>query len=454
MKSRPTVAVVGRPNVGKSTLVNRLVGRRAAVVAEQPGVTRDRKTFDCDWSGREFELIDTGGWEPAPGDTLAEAVCHQAELAIELSDVIVFVVDATVGVTDEDAAAASLLRRKGGPPVIVVANKVDTPGREAYAADFYKLGFSEVVPVSALHGHGSGELLDAIVSDLGEEIEGEDPTADGIPQIAIVGRPNAGKSTLFNRLVGEERSIVHETAGTTRDSVDTVVEVNGTTYRYIDTAGLRRKAKVDEAVEYYGNLRALESVDRADIALLVIDAAGGVSQQDQRLAERVVAGGCAVVVVLTKWDLLDEEAKVSVEDAVQERLHFLSYAPMVRVSGKTGRGVERILGEIDRVLEAYRSRIPTSALNQVVAEAVERHPAPMGRKGRRARVLYATQAAASPPTIVLFSTGRFDPSYISYLERRIREQLKVGPTPLKMRVRPRAPRGRSRRPQTKRGSRG
>lgn len=442
MKGVPMVAVVGRPNVGKSTLVNRMVGRRAAVVAEETGVTRDRKEFECEWSGHRFRVVDTGGWEIAEAGSLAKKVSHQAEVAMSAANVIIFVVDATVGITAEDAAVAELLRREGGPPVLVAANKVDSEARESDGADFYKLGLGEVMAVSALHGRGSGELLDAVVEHLGEtdgiQFQG------GAPRIAIVGRPNAGKSTIFNRLVGEERSIVHDQPGTTRDAIDTAITLDsGEEYVFVDTAGLRRKARVDEAVEYYGNLRAFEAIDKSDVVLLVVDATGGVSHQDQRLAERAEAGGCGLVIVLTKWDLVSDEEKEAADDSVEDRLRFVAYAPMVRVSGKTGRGIHRILPQVDRVLEAYTSRASTHALNEVLAEAAARHPAPAGRRGERPRILYATQAATRPPTFVFFATRRFDPSYLNYLENRIRERLGIGPTPVKIRVRARSDRARS-----------
>lgn len=441
--SVPVVAIVGRPNVGKSTLANRLAGRREAVVAEMPGVTRDRKTMECEWQGRHFELLDTGGWEAAPEGSLGEQVCRQAELAMSTADLVVLVMDATVGITDEDAQVAERLRR-GSRPVLIAANKVDNPNRESDAAEFYSLGVGPVFPVSALHGHGSGDLLDAIVEQLEEEgTLGDIPGDDDIPAIALIGRPNAGKSTLFNALVGEERSIVHETAGTTRDAIDTVVELgDGRRYRFVDTAGMRRRAKISDSIEYYGGLRAQEAMDRADVALLVIDATGGVSQQDQRLAERAVSGGCGIVVVLTKWDLLNDEAKIEAEESVEDRLRFVAFAPLVRVSGLTGRGLSKILDRVDDVLKAYGQRVTTHRLNEVLSRAGERHPAPADNKGKRPRVLYGTQAASRPPTFVIFATKRFDPSYLNYIERRIREELSVGPTPIKIRVKTRADSGR------------
>jgi GTP-binding protein len=433
----PTVAIVGRPNVGKSTLVNRIVGRREAIVEEQPGVTRDRKELEADWRGRDFVVVDTGGWL-ATGDTLDAQVSRQAERAINAADVVVFVLDATVGVTDEDARVAAILRRSDRP-VIVVANKVDSENRELDAWELASLGLGEPVPVSALHGRGSGDLLDRVVDALPPEPEPDGATvADttdeeaGIPAVAIVGRPNVGKSTLFNRLIGDDRSVVHDQPGTTRDTVDTVVETPHGPFRFVDTAGMRRKSRIDDGPEYYSLVRALQAIDRAQAALLLIDASEGVSHQDQRLAERVDGAGTAVVVVLNKWDLLDAEARERVTADVEDRLGFLGYAPVLKVSARSGKGVHRILPALADALEASGRRVPTRELNQLVQAAQAAQPAP------NARVLYATQGATDPPTFTLFANRALPPSYLRYLERRIREHFAFGPTPLKLRVRRRA----------------
>jgi GTPase len=436
----PVVAVVGRPNVGKSTLVNRIVGRREAIVEEQPGVTRDRKELAADWRGRDFLIVDTGGWL-ATTDVLDAKVSAQAERAISEADVVVFVVDATVGVTEEDDRVAAILRRTGRP-VIVVANKVDSEQREPDAWALARLGLGTPLAVSALHGRGSGDLLDAVVDALGPE---PGPTADladdgdrsapegdrdaSVPSVAIVGRPNVGKSTLFNRLIGDERSVVHDQPGTTRDTIDTVVETPHGMFRFVDTAGMRRKSRIDEGPEYYSLVRALQAIDHARAALLVIDASAGVTHQDQRLAERVDAAGTAVVIVLNKWDLLDAEQRALVTIDVADRLGFLGYAPVLKVSASSGKGAHRILPALDEALTSSARRVPTRELNQLIQSAQAAQPAP------GAKVLYATQGAADPPTFTLFTNRALPPSYLRYLERRIREHFDFGPTPVKVRVR-------------------
>jgi GTPase len=431
--SEPLVAVVGRPNVGKSTLVNRFVGRRAAIVEEHPGVTRDRKELVTDWTGRRFRVVDTGGWV-ASDEPLAAQVSAQAERAMEAADVILLVVDATVGVLDEDERVARLLQRSDRP-VLVVVNKVDDESREPDAWQFGRLGLGDPIAVSAIHGRGSGDLLDAIVAALPDSHEvPEVPDADDAFAVAIVGRPNVGKSTLFNRLVGDERAVVHDQPGTTRDTIDTVVEHEDGRLRFVDTAGMRRRSRVDEPTEYYGLVRALQAVDEADAALLVVDASEGVTHQDQRLAERVDAAGTAIVVVLNKWDLTDADQRVRVKAELGDRLGFLSYAPVLQVSALTGRNFSRVLPALREAEAAYHHRVPTAALNRLLQAAQSKHPPPLVR-GRRPRVLYATQGASDPPTFTLFSSHELPPTYLRYLERRIREAFDLGPTPVKLRVR-------------------
>ena len=430
--SLPVVAIVGRPNVGKSTLVNRIVGRREAIVEEQPGVTRDRKELETDWQGRRFTVVDTGGWL-ATSDGLDAKVSEQAERAIRAADVVLFVADGTVGVTEEDDRVAAVLRR-AGRPVLVVVNKVDSEHRETDAWDFARLGLGEPVPVSALHGRQVGDLLDLVVEQLPPAGADEEPVeeAQQIPSVAVVGRPNVGKSTLFNRLIGDDRSVVHDEPGTTRDSIDTVVETADGPIRFVDTAGMRRKSRIGEGPEYYSLVRALQTVDRADAALLVIDAAEGVTHQDQRLAERIDASGSPVLIVLNKFDLLDAEARAGVTEQVEDRLAFLGYAPVLKISALTGKGVHRLLPALQEAIEAYHRRVPTRELNEVVQAAQAAQPAP------GARVLYATQGATDPPTFTLFSNRPLPAPYLRYLERRIREHFGFGPTPLKLRVRRRA----------------
>jgi GTP-binding protein len=432
--SKPVVAVVGRPNVGKSTLVNRIIGRREAIVEEHPGVTRDRKVVEAEWNGVEFDLVDTGGWLDTD-HPLDRQVSDQAERAIKAADLLLFVVDTTVGITDEDDRVGAMLRRTKRP-VLLVANKVDSDSREADAWAFTRLGLGDPWPVSAVHGRGTGDLLDEVVKQLPvtapAEPEPQGDEDDDITAVAIVGRPNVGKSTLFNRLIGDERSIVHDMPGTTRDAVDTVVETEDGPLRFVDTAGMRRKSRVDEGAEYYSLVRALQAIDRADAALLVIDASEGVTHQDQRLAERIDAAGSPVVIVLNKWETLDAEGRADALAHVADRLSFLGYAPVLKVSARTGLGVHKLLPALQQAIDAYHRRVPTGELNRVVQEAQAAHPPP------GARILYATQGATDPPTFTLFANRTLPPTYLRYLERKIREHFAFGPTPLKLRVRRRA----------------
>ena len=441
----PRVAVVGRPNVGKSSLVNRILGQRVAIVEERPGVTRDRRELVAEWNGRAFVLIDTGGWL-RPGEAgltaeppaLAAKVTAQAEAAMRDADLVLLVVDVTTGITEEDARVAKLLQR-GTVPVIVVANKVDGESREGDIHQFLRLGLGDPWAVSAIHGRLSGELLDAVIAALPEPTDEEVPAhdvaeRDGIFSVAIVGRPNVGKSTLFNRLVGEERSVVHDLPGTTRDAIDTVVESEDGPLRFVDTAGLRRKSQIDEPSEYYSLVRALEAIDRADAALFLVDASEGVTNQDQRLAERVDAAGSAVVLVLNKWDQLDAEQRAHVRQQVADKLGFLSYAPVLPISALTGRRVHHLLPALREAESAYHARVPTAVLNRVLRDAQAAHPPPIVKK-HRPRILYATQGASDPPTFTLFTTRALPPQYLRYLERKLRESFDMGPTPIKLRVR-------------------
>ena len=432
--SLPVVAIVGRPNVGKSTLLNRIVGRREAIVEEKPGVTRDRKEVEAEWTGRRFMIVDTGGWI-AKGNALDNKVTKQSEKAWAEADVVLFVTDATVGVLPEEQQIAVRLRDTDRP-VLLIANKVDAENRENDVWEFMKLGLGDPWPVSALHGRRTGDLLDEIVrllpaAEEEPEVEEEAPAHD-TPAVAIVGRPNVGKSTLFNRLIGDERAVVHDMPGTTRDSVDTEVDTPEGRIRFVDTAGMRRKSKIDEGTEYYSLVRALKSIDDADVAILVIDATEGVTHQDQRLAERVDASGCPVVILLNKWELLDAEAKQDVEYQVKERLHFMAESPVLKGSAMSGKGIHRILPALGEAIEGYHKRVPTRELNKVIQAAQAMHPSPTGR------VLYATQGATEPPTFTLFANRDLPPTYLRYLERKIREHFDFGNTPLKLRVRRRS----------------
>jgi GTP-binding protein len=433
----PTVAVVGRPNVGKSTLVNRIVGRRVTIVEERPGVTRDRKEVEANWNGRDFVLIDTGGWMPK-GDTLDDKVSAQSERAIREADLVLFVVDGSVGVTEDDDRVAALLRGLDRP-VLLVVNKIDHERHEPQIWEFMRLGVGEPFATSALHGRASGDLLDAIVERLPPEQhdrrdEAEADEAERIFSVAIVGRPNVGKSTLFNRLIGDDRSVVHDMPGTTRDTVDTVVDTPDGPVRFVDTAGMRRKSKIDEGTEYYSMVRALQAVDKADVALLVVDATVGVTAQDQRLAERVDAAGCPIVVLLNKWDVLDDaERRAAVTREVERRLHFVGRAPMLKISALSGKGVHKLLPALSSSIDDYQKRVPTRKVNEVVMAAQAATPAPHG-----GRILYATQGATDPPTFTLFVNKEISPSYLRYIERRLREAFDFGSTPIKMRVRRRS----------------
>jgi GTP-binding protein len=428
----PVVAIVGRPNVGKSTLMNRILGKRVAIVEEKPGVTRDRKEVEAEWRGRPFLLVDTGGWMTG-GSELDQKVSSQSEQAIEDADVVLLVVDAKVGVTDEDAQVAHLLRSLDAP-VHVLANKVDDTSHEALIWELMALGLGEPVPISALHGRGTGDLLDMIVDELPEEEPADEQTdmeeGEGVISVALVGRPNVGKSTLFNRLIGEDRSVVHDMPGTTRDAVDTVVETEIGPLRFVDTAGMRRKSRIDEGTEYFSMVRALKAVDEADVALLVIDATEGVTHQDQRLAERVDGAGCPIVVLLNKWELLDEDQRKDVLYQLGQRLHFLGDAAVLRISALTGRGVHRLLPALENSIDAYHTRIPTRQVNDVIRRAQQAQPGPHG-----ARVLYATQGASDPPTFTLFANKTIPASYLRYLERQLREAFGLEATPIKLRVR-------------------
>jgi GTP-binding protein len=438
---RPAVvAIVGRPNVGKSTLVNRILGRRQAVVEDVPGVTRDRITYEADWRGREFTLVDTGGWETGARG-LAERVAAQAGVAVLAADVVVLVVDATVGVTDADAAVGRALHRSG-KPVVVAVNKVDDARGELDATAFWSLGLGEPQPVSALHGRGSGDLLDAVYAALPEGGSAPEPT-DGPRRVAIVGRPNVGKSSLLNRIAGQERALVDEAAGTTRDPVDAVVELGGEPWRVVDTAGLRRRVATASGTEYYSSLRTAAAIDAAEVVLVVLDAAQPLTEQDQRVLATVSEAGRALVLLFNKWDLLDEDRRLSLEKEADRDLARLSWAPRVNISARTGRGIERVPNAMRTALTGWEQRVPTGPLNSWLREVSAATPPP-ARGGRAPRVLFATQAGTRPPRFVLFSTGFLEAGYRRFLERRLREQFGFAGTPIEISVRVRERRSRHR----------
>ena len=433
--NKPVVAVVGRPNVGKSTLVNRIIGRREAIVEARPGVTRDRKIVAAEWLNRTFSLLDTGGWI-ATGDALDDKVSRQSELAMANSDLVLLVLDSTVGITSEDQQVVKRLRQFDAP-VLVVANKVDDARHQHEIWELMGLGLGEPFPVSALHGRGTGDLLDEVVRLLPESSEepSDVASADDATKfsVALVGRPNVGKSTLFNRLIGDERSVVHDVAGTTRDAIDTELETQWGVIRFIDTAGMRRKARISEDTEYYSLVRALKAVDGADVVLLLVDASLGVTHQDQRLAERVDAAGCPIVVLLNKWELLDTDARLKIAADVERKLSFLGEPPVLRISALSGKGVHKLMGAIADSVASYRQRIPTAQVNKVIRAAQSAQPAPRG-----VRVLYATQVATDPPTFTLFANSEIPKTYLRYLQRSLREEFELGSTPVKLRVRRRS----------------
>lgn len=440
----PTVVIVGRPNVGKSTLFNRIMGGQVAIVEDRPGVTRDRNEAEAEWLSRRFTLVDTGGWMP-DGNELEDKVSRQVEAAVKEADIILFVVDSSVGVTDDDSAIATWLRRTQRP-ILVVTNKADNDRRESDRWEFLALGLGDPVPVSALHGRRAGDLLDEIVAlfpqehiehlDIPLDVEGEalwDPNDVAPPRVAIVGRPNVGKSTLFNRLVGADRAIVHDMPGTTRDAIDTMVDTPDGPIVFVDTAGMRKRGKIDDPAEYYSLVRALRAIDDSDIALLVIDATEGVTSQDQRLAERVDASGCPIVVMLNKWELIDDaDHRIEIQAEVQRKLNFIGDAPILKVSALTGKGVHKLRPVLQEAIEQYHRRVPTRDVNKVIAAAQQKQPAGGGTK-----VLYAMQGATDPPTFTLFVNRELPGPYLRYLERSIREAFDFGSTPLKLRVRKR-----------------
>lgn len=435
----PVLAVVGRPNVGKSTLVNRIIGRREAVVEDKPGVTRDRVTYEADWNGRRFKVVDTGGWEQ---DVLGidASVAAQAEFAIEAADAVVFVVDAKVGATDTDEAVVKLLRR-AGKPVVLVANKVDGPSGEADAAMLWSLGLGEPHPVSALHGRGTGDMLDAALDALPEAPAQTFGGVIGGPRrIALIGRPNVGKSSLLNKVAGEERVVVNEQAGTTRDPVDEMIELGGKTWKFVDTAGIRKRVHLQEGADYYASLRTAAAVEKAECAVVLIDAGESISVQDQRIITMAVEAGRALVIAYNKWDTLDEERRFYLEREIERDLVQIPWAMRVNVSARTGRHMEKLVPAIETALAGWETRIPTGRLNAFLGEIVASHPHPI-RGGKQPRILFGTQAGTKPPRFVLFASGFLEAGYRRFIERRLREEFGFDGTPIHISVRVREKRG-------------
>ena len=434
---QPVLAVVGRPNVGKSTLVNRILGSRQAVVQDVPGVTRDRVAYDANWRGRTFTLVDTGGWV-ARAQGLAAQVAEQATIAVGLADAVLFVVDARVGATDEDEAVAQVLRR-AGKPVVLVANKVDDAKSEADAMSLWSLGLGEPIMVSAMHGRGSGDLLDKALEAL-PEAPRERLGEGGPRRVALIGKPNVGKSSLLNKLAGEQRAVVDSVAGTTRDPVDELIELGGTTWRFVDTAGIRRRYREAEGADYYAVLRTQGALDRAEVAVVLVEANEVLTEQDMRILSMVLESGRALVIAYNKWDLTDEERRHYLEREIEKQLYHVRWAPRVNISASTGRHVERLVPAIEQALEGWEQRIGTGQLNAFLSALVAATPPPL-RGGKQPRILFATQASTKPPHFVLFTTGFLEETYRRFIERRLREEFGFAGTPIRVSMRVREKRG-------------
>lgn len=430
----PVIAIVGRPNVGKSALVNRVLGRREAVVEDVPGVTRDRVSYKGDWLGRRFTLVDTGGWEPdAKG--IDASVAMQAEVAIDLCDVVLFVVDATVGATSTDEHVVKLLR-KTKKPVFLVANKVDDSRQEPEAAALWNLGLGEPWPVSALHGRGVADLLEAVFKVLPEESAVAKREIGGPRRVALVGRPNVGKSSLLNKAAREERVVVNELAGTTRDPVDEQIEIAGKVWRFVDTAGIRRRVHMAKGADFYASLRTQAALEKAEVAVVLLDVTEPISEQDVRIIDMVLESGRALVLAFNKWDMLDDDRRRYLEREIEQDLAHVAWAPRVNISAKTGRHLEKLVPALEVALDSWDMRIPTGKFNAFLAELVAAHPHPL-RGGKQPRILFGTQAGSRPPTFVLFTTGFLDPGYRRFIQRRLREVygFEGSPIVINMRVR-------------------
>lgn len=435
----PVLAIVGRPNVGKSALVNRIIGRREAVVEDTPGVTRDRVNYKGEWNNRKFTIVDTGGWEPdAKG--INASVAAQAEVAIDLADAVLFVVDATVGATATDEHVVRMLRSTK-KPVILVANKVDDPRQEADAAVLWSLGLGEPWPVSAVHGRGVADLLDKVLEILPEVSAVAKEEVGGPRRVAILGRPNVGKSSLLNKTAGEERVVVNELAGTTRDPVDEQIELGGKFWRFVDTAGIRRRVNLAQGADFYATLRTSAALEKAEVAVVLIDVTAPISVQDLKIIDLVLESGRALVLAFNKWDLLDDERRIYLEREIEQDLSHVSWAPRVNISAKTGRHMEKLVPALELALESWDTRIPTGKFNALLAELTAEHPHPV-RGGKQPRILFGTQAASRPPTFVLFTTGFLDPQYRRFITRRLREIFGFEGSPINVNMRVREKRKR------------
>ena len=438
----PVVAIVGRPNVGKSALVNRILGRREAVVEDTPGVTRDRVSYKAEWMDRRFTIVDTGGWEPdAKG--IDASVAAQAEIAIELCDVVLFVVDAMVGATSTDEHVVRLLR-KTRRPVFLVANKIDDARQEPEAAALWNLGLGEPHPVSAIHGRGVADLLDEVVKALPDVSAVAKNEIGGPRRVAILGRPNVGKSSLLNKAAGEERVVVNDLAGTTRDPVDEIVELGGRMWRFVDTAGIRRRVHLQQGADFYASLRTSAALEKAEVAVVVIDVSEPISEQDVRIIDMVLESGRALVIAYNKWDRLNDpdmdgiERRRYLEREIEQDLAHIAWAPRVNISARTGRHLDKLVPALETALDSWDTRIPTGKFNAFLSELVAEHPHPL-RGGKQPRILFGTQAGTRPPTFVLFTTGFLDPGYRRFIQRRLRELygFEGSPIVINMRIRER-----------------
>lgn len=435
----PVLAIVGRPNVGKSALVNRIIGRREAVVEDKPGVTRDRVSYKADWNGRKFTLVDTGGWEPdAKG--IDKSVALQAEIAVELADAVLFVVDSTVGATATDERVVKMLRASK-KPVLLLANKVDDERQEAEASALWSLGLGEPHPVSALHGRGVADVLDKVMKVLPEVSNVAKQEFGGPRKVAIIGRPNVGKSSLLNKAVGAERAVVNELAGTTRDPIDEQVELGGKIWRFIDTAGIRKRVHLTQGADFYASLRTAAALERAEVAVVVFDVTQKISEADIRIVDLALESGRALVLAFNKWDELDEDRREYLEREIEQDLAHVSWAPRVNISAKTGRHLEKLVPALEVALASWDTRIPTGKLNAFVQELAMEFPHPV-RGGKQPRILFATQASTRPPKFVLFTTGFLDPGYRRFITRRLRETYGFEGTPIELGMRVREKRKR------------